>query len=179
MIVTSGYKVAAPEVEAALLEHDSVSECAVVGVPDELRGEIVCAYVVVATEFEARRGLEGELQEFVKARLAVVQVSVADYVRWSASAVPGWGGATPCAATTISGPAFGEQRRPWRWNSRLSIQTSLRIDGYHLSGCIETRRQHAVGTNTRMFVEQITLNFRPYAHNRPGQVTTYTALKSV
>ena len=48
MIVSSGYNIAGPEVEAALLSHPAVAECGVVGAPDEARGMIVKAYVVLA-----------------------------------------------------------------------------------------------------------------------------------
>jgi len=48
MIVSSGYNIAGPEVEAALLSHPLVKECAVIGVPDAARGEIVEAHVVLA-----------------------------------------------------------------------------------------------------------------------------------
>ncbi len=47
MIISSGYNIAGPEVEAALLSHDAVAECAVIGVSDEERGAIVEAHVVV------------------------------------------------------------------------------------------------------------------------------------
>jgi 2-aminobenzoate-CoA ligase len=68
MIVSAGYNIAAPEVEAALLEHPAVKECAVVGAPDEERGRIVKAFVVAAGEGSAP--LARELQDFVKARIA-------------------------------------------------------------------------------------------------------------
>ncbi len=48
MIVSAGYNIAGPEVEAALLSHPAVAECAVIGVPDEARGQIVQAHVVLA-----------------------------------------------------------------------------------------------------------------------------------
>ncbi len=76
MIVSSGYNIAGPEVEGALLEHPRVLECAVVGAPDERRGTIVKAFVVLrpaAEEAERAPGdaaLATELQEFVKARIA-------------------------------------------------------------------------------------------------------------
>ena len=53
MIVSSGYNIAGPEVEAALLAHDAVAECAVVGAPDPDRGQIVEAHVVLAAGFAA------------------------------------------------------------------------------------------------------------------------------
>ncbi len=50
MIVSSGYNIAGPEVEAALLSHAEVAECAVIGAPDEERGQVVCAFVVLRAE---------------------------------------------------------------------------------------------------------------------------------
>ena len=55
MIVSSGYNIAAPEVEEALLKHPEVAECAVVGVPDEARGSLVKAYVVLVDAGSATR----------------------------------------------------------------------------------------------------------------------------
>jgi len=67
MIISSGYNIGAPEVENALLTHAAVSECAVVGVPDEDRGQIVKAFIVLNpnTHVTAR-----ELQDHVKATIA-------------------------------------------------------------------------------------------------------------
>jgi 2-aminobenzoate-CoA ligase len=65
MIVSSGYNIAAPEVEEALLKHPLVAECAVVGVPDEARGMLVKAYVVCTGRVSAE-----ELQDFCKAEIA-------------------------------------------------------------------------------------------------------------
>jgi 2-aminobenzoate-CoA ligase len=47
MIISAGYNIAGPEVEAALLAHGDVAECGVIGVPDEARGQIVQAHVVL------------------------------------------------------------------------------------------------------------------------------------
>ena len=69
MIISSGYNIAGPEVEGALLDHPRVLECAVVGAPDEARGTIVKAFVVLR-EGAGDPALAGELQEFVKARIA-------------------------------------------------------------------------------------------------------------
>ena len=55
MIVSGGYNIAGPEVEQVLLEHDAVLECAVVGWPDEARGTIVKAFVVLRAGLSARR----------------------------------------------------------------------------------------------------------------------------
>ena len=68
MIISSGYNIAAPEVEEALLKHPAVAECAVIGVPDEARGMLVKAYVVVAADAGAVAA--ADLQDFVKAEIA-------------------------------------------------------------------------------------------------------------
>ncbi len=70
MIVTSGYNVAGPEVEAALLTHPAVAECAVVGLPDSERGQLVVAYVVVAAGHQADDALVASLQAHAKATIA-------------------------------------------------------------------------------------------------------------
>jgi 2-aminobenzoate-CoA ligase len=70
IIISSGYNIAGPEVENVLLEHAAVLECAVVGAPDEERGHIVKAVVVLRPGFEGGAALVKELQEFVKARIA-------------------------------------------------------------------------------------------------------------
>jgi 2-aminobenzoate-CoA ligase len=70
MIVSSGYNIAGPEVEAALLAHPAVAECAVIGVSDEDRGQIVEAQVVLADGYSADAAQCQELQDHVKATLA-------------------------------------------------------------------------------------------------------------
>src|SRR5579871_906891 len=70
MIISSGYNIAGPEVEAALLSHPSVAECGVVGAPDEARGMIVKAYVVTVAGVAASDALTSELQEHVKQAIA-------------------------------------------------------------------------------------------------------------
>ncbi len=70
MIVSSGYNIAGPEVEAALLSHPSVAECGVVGAPDEARGMIVKAYVVAAPGVEPDDALVSDLQDHVKRAIA-------------------------------------------------------------------------------------------------------------
>ena len=69
MIISSGYNVAAPEVENALLTHQAVMESAVVGLPDEERGMIVTAYVVLRPGFIASDELKKELQDHVKSTI--------------------------------------------------------------------------------------------------------------
>lgn len=70
MIISSGYNISGPEVEDALLEHDAVAECAVVGAPDENRGQIVKAFVVPKQGTEVSDALVKELQGFVRERIA-------------------------------------------------------------------------------------------------------------
>jgi 2-aminobenzoate-CoA ligase len=70
MIVSSGYNIAGPEIEAALLTHPAVAECGVVGAPDEARGMIVKAYVVPASGVTADAALATDLQEHVKREIA-------------------------------------------------------------------------------------------------------------
>jgi 2-aminobenzoate-CoA ligase len=70
MIVSSGYNIAGPEVEAALLAHPEVLECAVVGAADPERGQIVEAHVVLAPGVAATGETATRLQEHVKATIA-------------------------------------------------------------------------------------------------------------
>jgi 2-aminobenzoate-CoA ligase len=70
MIVSSGYNIAGPEVEAALLAHPGVKECAVIGIPDEDRGQIVEAHVVLQSGFAGDAQTARRLQEHVKATIA-------------------------------------------------------------------------------------------------------------
>ncbi|MCB2011114.1 MAG: benzoate-CoA ligase family protein [Geminicoccaceae bacterium] len=70
MIVSSGYNIAGPEVEAALLAHDDVLECAVIGTPDEERGQIVEAHVVLADGCSGDQACIERLQRHVKDTIA-------------------------------------------------------------------------------------------------------------
>ena len=70
MIVSSGYNIAAPEVENALLAHAAVAECAVIGVPCEKRGQKVKAFVVLAAGVEPTDDLIADLKNFVKTTIA-------------------------------------------------------------------------------------------------------------
>lgn len=72
MIVSAGYNIAGPEVEAALLAHDAVAECAVIGVPDDERGMIVQAHVVLGQD-------QGETEETVKLLQDHVKAMIAPY----------------------------------------------------------------------------------------------------
>lgn len=70
VISTAGYRVGPGEVEDSLLKHPAVAQCAVIGVEDELRGQIIKAYIVLATGIEPMDSLAKEIQQSVKARLA-------------------------------------------------------------------------------------------------------------
>jgi acetyl-CoA synthetase/medium-chain acyl-CoA synthetase len=67
VILSAGYRIGPFEVESALLEHPAVVEAAVVGKPDEQRGEIVKAYVITAAGYEPSPGLAAELQRHARA----------------------------------------------------------------------------------------------------------------
>ncbi|MFG6449486.1 AMP-binding protein [Roseateles sp. BYS180W] len=70
MIISGGYNIAGPEVESALLLHPAVAECGVVGVPDDERGQLVKAVVVLKPGVTASAERARELQDFVKAAIA-------------------------------------------------------------------------------------------------------------
>lgn len=70
MIVSAGYNIAGTDVEAALLSHPAVAECGVVGAPDDARGMIVKAYVVLAPGAVGDDALVAQLQDHVKREIA-------------------------------------------------------------------------------------------------------------
>lgn len=70
MIISAGYNIAGPEVEAALLSHKQVLECAVIGTPDDNRGAIVQAHIVLTEDSTESNELKIELQNYVKAKIA-------------------------------------------------------------------------------------------------------------
>jgi 2-aminobenzoate-CoA ligase len=70
MIISAGYNIAGPEVEAALLSHPAVSECGVVAAPDAARGSIVQAHIVLSEGFRGDADLVKALQDHVKATIA-------------------------------------------------------------------------------------------------------------
>jgi 2-aminobenzoate-CoA ligase len=70
MIISAGYNIAGLEVEDALFTHPAVADCGVIGAPDEQRGEIVKAFVVLKTGHVADAAMAHELQEFVKRAIA-------------------------------------------------------------------------------------------------------------
>ena len=70
VITSAGYRIGPAEIEDCLLKHPAVATVGVVGKPDELRTEIVKAYVVLAPGFSANDDLAKNLQDHVKERLA-------------------------------------------------------------------------------------------------------------
>jgi 2-aminobenzoate-CoA ligase len=70
MIISAGYNIASPEVEDALLAHPAVAECGVIGVPDEERGQVVKAFVVLRSGHDAGVDMVRALQDFVKQTVA-------------------------------------------------------------------------------------------------------------
>ena len=70
MIISAGYNIAGPEVEDALLRHPAVADCGVVGKPDDERGQVVEAHVVLKPGFEPTPAMAAQLQDFVKEQIA-------------------------------------------------------------------------------------------------------------
>jgi 2-aminobenzoate-CoA ligase len=70
MIVSSGYNIGGPEVEAAIDQHPDVAECAVVGRPDPARGSVVCAFIVLRAGVVGDDAKRREIQDFVKSHIA-------------------------------------------------------------------------------------------------------------
>jgi len=66
VIITAGYRIGPFEVESALISHPAVAESAVVASPDELRGEVVKAFIVLKPGYQPSQELAKELQEHVK-----------------------------------------------------------------------------------------------------------------
>ncbi|MGH8787544.1 MAG: AMP-binding protein [Cupriavidus necator] len=70
MIISAGYNIAGPEVESALMQHEAVAECGVVGAPDDGRGQVVMAYVVLREGVAADDATRTALQDYVKRQIA-------------------------------------------------------------------------------------------------------------
>jgi 2-aminobenzoate-CoA ligase len=66
MIISSGYNIAAIEVESVLLTHEEILECAVVGMPDEERGMLVCAHIVLKEKSKATENMKNHIQHWFK-----------------------------------------------------------------------------------------------------------------
>lgn len=70
LIISSGHNIGAPEVEAAVLTHEQVAECAVIGIPDEDRGQLVKAFVVLREDAVPNEALVQSIQNHVKRSIA-------------------------------------------------------------------------------------------------------------
>ena len=70
MIISSGYNIAGPEVEVALMSHEAVFECAVIGFPDKERGSIVQAHIVLNDNYVGDESLQKILKDYVKSIIA-------------------------------------------------------------------------------------------------------------
>ena len=70
LIKSSGYRIGPFEIESVLMEHPAVLECAVTGVPDPVRGQLVKATIVLARGFAASEELKKEIQQYVKKQTA-------------------------------------------------------------------------------------------------------------
>lgn len=66
MIISAGYNIAAIEVESVLLTHEAILECAVVGLPDEERGMLVCAHIVLKDHSQATDAMKNRIQHWFK-----------------------------------------------------------------------------------------------------------------
>lgn len=66
MIISSGYNIAAIEVESVLLTHEEILECAVVGLPDDERGMLVCAHIVLKDTAKATDNMKNHIQHWFK-----------------------------------------------------------------------------------------------------------------
>jgi acetyl-CoA synthetase len=70
IIKSSGYRIGPFEIESVLMEHPSVLECAITGVPDPVRGQVIKATIVLARGYTASEELKKELQDYVKNQTA-------------------------------------------------------------------------------------------------------------
>jgi acetyl-CoA synthetase len=70
VIISAGYRIGPFEVESVCLEHDAVAEAAAVAVPDERRGAVVKAFIVLAAGHGASEELAADIQKFVRERLS-------------------------------------------------------------------------------------------------------------
>jgi acetyl-CoA synthetase len=82
MIKSSGYRISPFEIESVLMEHPAVLECAVTGVPDPVRGQLVKATIILRGGFERTDDLKKEIQNFVKKETAPYKYPrVVDFVK--------------------------------------------------------------------------------------------------
>ena len=107
MIISAGYRIGPFEVESALVSHAAVAEAAVVAAPDEERGSVVRAVVVLRDGYAASDELARELQEHVKRETAPVQVPADRRVRRRAAEDHQRQGPASAAARALGAAALG------------------------------------------------------------------------
>ncbi len=131
MIISSGYNIAGPEVEGVLLSHPAVAECAVVGVPDDERGALVKAFVVLAPGNVADEAMTRDAAELRQGDHRTLQISPQHRIPRSNCQRPR---PASCSASGCAARLFRslEQRRIMRLRPRLQLQ--LRQLGLRLLG---------------------------------------------
>ena len=113
MIISSGYNIAGPEVEEALIGHPDVLEVAVVGAPHEERGTIVQAFVVLRDPAAGDAAKAAELQDFVKASIAPYKYPrVVEFGTSCRRRSAGRPSATGCGSSRRNG--YAPRRRTYR-----------------------------------------------------------------
>ena len=73
VISSAGYRIGPGEIEDCLLKHPAVAQAAAIGVPDDLRGEVVKAFIVLAEGFQPDAALEEQIRLSVRERLAAYE----------------------------------------------------------------------------------------------------------
>jgi acetyl-CoA synthetase len=115
VIKSSGYRISPFEIESVLLTHPAVSECAVTGVPDEMRGKAVKATVVLAAGYEQQDtdALTRDIQAFMKRETAPYKYPrIIDYVAALPKTVNGKVRRAQIRATDEQGAAAAAKRAP-------------------------------------------------------------------
>ncbi len=176
MIVSSGYNIAGPEVEAALISHPAVAECAAVGAPDEARGAIVKAFVVLRSGYAASDMLARELQEHVKAEIAPYKYPravafIETLPRTGSGKVQRYALRTPIPQenqmpgaektyqfVVFSNPVPGKEAEYLEWYRGQHIHDLLRIKGFvgaQMFKLTETQYSPALGAQRFMMIWEI------------------------
>lgn len=98
VIIMAGYRIGPFDVESVLVMHPDVVEAAVVGLPDELRGEVLEAFVVLRDGVEGDDALESDLQQLVKKKFAAHATRARPFRPASSQDSERQGAAVPAAA---------------------------------------------------------------------------------
>jgi 2-aminobenzoate-CoA ligase len=131
MIISGGYNIAGPEVESALLLHPAVAECGVVGVPDEERGQIVKAFVVLRPRARGatRPWRRKALQDFVKQTVAPYKYPRAVEFRTAACRAPRPASCSASGCVHVAGHAQvpSAARRPAQSDAALPAADMITV----------------------------------------------------